>query len=209
MNILLIDDNHEFRNLIKTQLPYNVYTATDIKEALLLSAKVDIILLDVHLTEGDSYLSIMKLKNHFKALVLAISSDEHKESKLKMLKAGACDYIEKPLDLELLTLKLNNLIVDTKFNFSDISLNYDTFMLNEQIKLTKNETLILKLLITENKLVTKKDILRNLWNYEVFAEENAINMTISRLRKKISIVSTKVIIKSIRNQGYLIQEIHD
>lgn len=206
MNILLIDDNLEFRNLMKESLEYNVITKATINEALLVTDKIDIILLDLHLENEDSYVSISKLKNTFNSLIIAISSDDLKESKLKMLKAGACDYIKKPIDIDILTLKLSNLVSETKYHFLDITLDYDTFMLNDQIKLTKNETLILKLLISKNEVVSKKDILRNLWNYDVFNEENAINMNVSRLRKKIAKVSSAVEIKSIRNQGYIIKE---
>lgn len=209
MNILLIDDNRDFRHLIQNNLQHQVYTASSIETALECSAKIDIILLDFHLEHAESYLGINKLKTHFNALIIAISSDDQRDSKLKMLKAGASDYISKPIDLELLSIKLNNLIVESKYTFGDITLDYDTFLLNDKIKLTKNETLILKLLISSSQIVTKKEILRNLWNYDVFAEENAINMNISRIRKKIKLVSSTVEIKSIRNQGYIIQEQDD
>ncbi len=206
MKLLLIDDNQKFGELLKFKFEtrYEIYHVLTIKQAIDSSFNPDLILLDVNLGDDKSYNYVQVLASKFKVPLLAISSEVERSTKFLMFENGVVDYIEKPVDFELLTLKLDNMVKvnNSELTYKKLVLNIDSLLLNNQIKLSKNEFIILKFFMTHSdQIISRKQLLRLLWENETFVEDSALNTLISRLRKKISSVDSQLEIKTIRNQG--------
>lgn len=206
MKILLIDDNQQFGDLLKFKFTNDTYVAhyKTIEDAINSNFRPDVLLLDVNLGTEKAYNFMTPLVNKYDVPILAISSELERTTKFMMFETGVVDYIEKPVDFEILKLKLDNLVAVNShiIIFANLNLNSDNLTINNDIKLSKNEFIILKhFMINSEKIIGKRELLRLLWENEAFVEETALNTLISRLRKKITEVGQSVEIKSIRNQG--------
>ncbi len=206
MRIFLIDDNQCFGDLLKQKFEknYEVYHYTGINEALESDVKPDIVILDVNLDEERGYNYTSVLLEKFNVAIIAVSSDIERTTKYLMFKSGIIDYIEKPIDFELLKMKIQNILTMNKSRiiYGDLQLDIDSLMINKTIKLSKNEFIVLKYFMDNSEnIIPKRDLLRLLWENDTFVEDTALNTLISRLRKKINLVSEKIEIKTIRNQG--------
>ncbi len=206
MKLLLIDDNQKFGELLKIKFEekYEVYHALTINQAINCSFTPNLILLDVNLGDDKSYNYVQVLSTKFNVPLLAISSELERTTKFLMFENGAVDYIEKPIDFELLSLKLENLVKVniTEITYQNLILNIDSLVLNDEIKLSKKEFIILKYFMTHNdQIISRKQLLRLLWENETFVEDSALNTLISRLRKKITSIDSHLEIKTVRNQG--------
>lgn len=206
MKLLLIDDNQTFGELLrfKFESKYEIYHALTIKQAVESNFTPDLILLDVNLDGDKSYNYVQVLSSKFNVPLLAISSELERSTKFLMFENGVVDYIEKPVDFELLTLKLDNMVKvsSAELTYQKLILNIDSLLLNNEIKLSKNEFIILKYFMAHSdQIISRKQLLRLLWENETFVEDSALNTLISRLRKKITSVDSQLEIKTIRNQG--------
>lgn len=206
MKILLIDDNQKFGKIIQGKFAQSdqVQHCVSIEAAINSSFSPEIILLDVNLGDQRAQDYLHVLNSLFPVPIIAISSDIERATKYQMFAGGVVDYIEKPIDYELLKLKIDNLkaLNKVEIKFNELTLNTNNLMLNAQVKLSKNEFIILKYFMQNSEeLITKKSLLRLLWENETFVEETALNTLISRLRKKINLVDNNIEIISIRNQG--------
>ena len=94
--------------------------------------------------------------------------------------------------------------------YGDVSLNLDdtTATANgNRIELTKNEFLILKILIeNSNKVVSREEIMERLWGNDEFVDGNTLTVNMTRLRKKIEAAGVKDYIVTKRGMGYIIGE---
>lgn len=206
MNLLLIDDNQKFGDILKFKFDnsYTIHHDLTIEAALTSSFTPDVVLLDVNLGDERAYNYLGLLLNKYNVPIIGISSDIERTTKFQMFESGVVDYIEKPIDFEILKMKIDNLLslAKTDITFNKLVLNTDSLSLNKQIKLSKNEFIIIKyFMLNSEQVITKKELLRLLWENETFVEDTALNTMISRLRKKIFTVDPDVEIKSIRNQG--------
>lgn len=206
VKVLLIDDNQKFGNLLveKFTKKFEIEHKLTIEAAINCSFVPDVLLLDVNLGDKHAYNYISLINKTFNVPIIAISSELERQTKYLMFENGVVDYIEKPIDFELLQMKLNNLNIlnHNELIFNQLSLNTNNLMLNKQIKLTKNEFIVLKhLILNSEELVSRKTLLRLLWENETFIEDTALNNLLSRLRKKIDVLELNLQIKTIRNKG--------
>lgn len=206
MKLLLIDDNQKFGELLKFKFEgnYEVYHAVLIDNAIASNFSPDLILLDVNLGDEPGYNFIQLLISKYSVPILGISSEVERTTKYLMFENGVVDYIEKPIDFELLKMKLDNLVSinSIELTFNNLVLNTDSLTINNQVNLSKNEFIILKYFMNNSEtIVSKKVLLRLLWENETYVEDSALNTLISRLRKKVDVCDPAVEIKAIRNQG--------
>lgn len=212
MKILIIDDNQKFTKVLKDNLDseYEMYILNDYEQAneILQKKNFDIILLDVHLGRIDAREIITHIKRLNRGHIIAITSDEKRETALQMYQFGVVDYIVKPIDYDILKLKLANLEMSNTniLKYKDLELNLQNFVLNDDVTLSKNEMIVLQYFLKHpGELITKKQLLKVLWNNDQFVEEAALNMLLSRIRKKIQMCDTKVTIDTMRAKGLVLR----
>lgn len=208
MKLLLIDDNYQFGQLLKDKLrhSFDIDSYTSINQAVDSDFIPDLILLDVNLGDAKAYNYVTMIKEHYDVPIVAISSELVRDTKLLMFEFGVIDYIEKPIDFELLKMKLDNLLAinPNQITYNQLVLDTNNLILNKQVKLSKNEFIILKYMMVNNQVVIeRKQLLRMLWENEAYVEDTALNTMLSRLRKKVNQIDPAVEIKTIRNQGVM------
>ena len=214
--ILIIEDDKDINEMLQVMLKnngYNVLFAYSGTEGLLVhNAKVDLIILDLMLPgkSGDEIIKDLKKIKDVPVIVTSAISDISK--KLDLFNLGADDYVTKPFNNdELLArikvhLKNKNNQQDDIIKINEIELdskNYKVTCNNTEIPLSKIEFAILKLLMqNNNQVVTKSIIFDTVWDTMDSADENSLNVHISKIRNKLKKVSNKDYIETIWSIGY-------
>jgi two-component system alkaline phosphatase synthesis response regulator PhoP len=202
--ILLVEDEENLRSTIALNLElegYDVQCAVNGKEALQLFKyhRFDIVVLDIMLPEinGLDVCREMRKENR-NVFILFLSARSMGSERIEGLKAGADDYLSKPFNLEELLLRIEILLkrkpqIAGSNNVNSITINgrninFDTYQFttnNGHIEsLSKKETLLLKLLIEKkNQVVSRDEILEQVWGYETFPTGRTIDNFILAFRK--------------------------
>lgn len=223
--VLLIEDEKSLRLLIKMNLElegYEVDQAQNGKEALRMfeNAYYDIAVLDLMLPKvsGIKVLEAIRVKNTTLPIIITSAKDTSSD-RINGLKHGADDYLTKPFEIEELILRMQKLIDRTQapvtaeletVNFGNNWINFKTQMAfngEEEFELSIKECLIMKYLISKkNEVVSRQDILKNVWGYDVFPTTRTVDNFISVLRKYFEKeIKSPQHIKSVRGVGYKFQ----
>lgn len=215
--ILIVEDDRNINEMLQELLKqkgFNVEFAYSGTEAILVHNKnVDLIILDLMLPgkNGDEVISELKNKNNVPIIIISAISDI--EKKLNLFKFGAVDYVTKPFNNEELIARINvhlNKNGEANSNFielNDIKLdlnNYKGFCNNVDIKLTKTEFNLLRILMeNKNRVVTKSILFDGVWDDLNSADENTLNVHISNVRNKLKKINpNKEYIETIWSIGY-------
>lgn len=209
--ILVVDDDRMICNVITeygTRLGYNVTSITDSLNCLQLlrEENFDLIILDVAMPNLNGFELYSKIKGQHSTPVLFLSAKAHPSDRITGLKLGAEDYVVKPFSLEELYIKINKIITrstnfelvidDFEFNLLEMVVKYK----QQQLKLTKKEYKLLMYLVkNKGKIVSRDEIMREVWNLDYFLDTSIVNSHIKTLRKQFD----QNIIKTVRGQGYM------
>lgn len=212
--ILIIDDDVNIGNMLEEVLiknGYQVARAYSGTEALLsLSTfKPDLVLLDLMLPGLSGEEVLPKIQG---IPVIIISAKLDVDNKVNLLLGGAVDYVTKPFEVkELLariTVALRNVSMpkNTVLTFDDLRLDtmtHDVFIGEKEVKLTRTEYAILKLLMqNSNQVVTKSVLLDSISMDTPDCTENSLKIHIFNLRKKLSEITDKEYIDSVWGIGF-------
>ncbi|MBX4265026.1 response regulator transcription factor [Clostridium estertheticum] len=179
--------------------------------------KPELILMDINLPGNDGFYWCEKIRALSKAPLIFISARNSDMDIVVATNMGGDDYLVKPFSIEVLLAKVKGMLRRTYsynegdtniLSFGELIFNADNGMIacKEKIEeLTHNEMEILKTLLrNQGKIVSRERIMRTLWNDERFIDDNTLTVNITRLRKKLSAIGYENIIKTIRNEGYII-----
>lgn len=214
-NILIIDDDIHIGNLIEEALNkegYRAFRAYSGTEALLFLSKTkpDLILLDLMLPGLSGEEVLPQIKG---IPVIVISAKVDVDNKVQMLFGGAVDYITKPFQIKELLARIAVQFRSIDMVSSASVLEYDGITLdtvtriaaieNEEIKLTRTEYAILKLLMqNQNQIVTKSLLLDRISVDTPDCTESSLKMHISNLRRKLREADKKDHIEAIWGIGF-------
>ncbi len=202
--ILLVEDEEHLLEAIKLNLEledYHVTTATDGKKALkyIKEERFNLVILDVMLPEIDGFQVCETIRLENSTLpILFLTAKNSTEDRVMGLKKGADDYLVKPFNLEELILRVgilvrrsfanNQSLSPTIYTINNNVINFDNYLytdnLGTEIKLTRKETMLLKLLIErKNNVISREQILETVWNYDVYPSTRTIDNFILVFRK--------------------------
>lgn len=198
--ILIIEDDkdiNEMLNQLLTTNGYEVISAYSGTEGILLHDRdVNLIILDLMLPgkNGEEIINELQKKKLVPILITTAISDISK--KLDLFKLGADDYITKPFNNDELLARIkvhlrknNDNSNSNILSFKDILLNLDNYTIkchNKNVILPKTEFELLKNLIEKpNQVHTKSNLIERVWNNEDSADDNTLNVHISRIRNKL------------------------
>jgi len=203
--ILLVEDEENLRNTIHLNLEMEGYNITDARDGKIAyetfrSAYFDLIILDVMLPEMDGYTLCQKIRlENSQVPIIFLTAKGASDERVQGLKMGADDYLSKPFNLEELLLRVSNLvkrkiqnpesrIQNHLYKFKGNEINFLTFEIksrNEKKQtISKREIQLLKLLIErKNEVVSREDILRTVWEYDVYPSTRTIDNYIVSFRK--------------------------
>ena len=222
MKVLLAEDDRDFGNILSQYLTmsgFEVDLATDGQKAWdrFNSNKPDICVLDVMMPEMDGFTLAEKIRALSPSMpFIFLTAKSMKEDIIKGLKLGADDYITKPFDPEALVLRINNILrrvyssVNDDYKISSTLLKYNTLELicaGNKEKLTLKEAQLLRfLIINKNKMMTREDILTEIWGEDDYFLGRSMDVFISRLRKYLT-PDSGLDIRTVRGAGFILEEI--
>lgn len=216
--ILIIEDDTDINEMLKQLLTlngYEVISAYSGTEGLLLhNATVDLILLDLMLPgkNGDEIIDDLQEKKLVPIIVMTAIHDI--EKKLDLFDMGADDYITKPFHndelLARIRVHLRKFIPKQegkKYSFKDIELNAEDLTIqcnHHSVILPKIEfELLLALMENPNIVHTKTALIERVWNGEDSADDNTLNVHISRIRLQLKKANPKeAYIETVWKIGY-------
>lgn len=170
--------------------------------------KPDLILLDINLPGMSGWEICKKLKALSQVPIIMVTARDSEFDEIKGLELGADDYITKPFTPKLLIIKLKKLFKlsnDTFFKIGDITFDFNTFKLDtpeESNILPRREAQLLEFFLrNQNIIFSRETLLNEVWGFEFFGDERAVDTIVKRLRKKLG--SCDNYIKSVRGVGYV------
>lgn len=199
--ILIIEDEFNIRNMLNDLLKTNNYetvTASNAEEALQNHSKsVDLILLDLMLPKTSGKEIIKNLKEINSCPIIIVSAISDVDMKVNVFDLGADDYITKPFQgkelLARIKLAMRHSGNEKIIEYKDIKLDTEKYAATcngKDIDFTKTEFEILKLLIlNKGQIVTKSILFDDVWGTKDSADENTLNVHISKIRNKLKIAN--------------------
>ncbi|MBQ9318375.1 MAG: response regulator transcription factor [Bacilli bacterium] len=222
MKVLIIEDEYSLADAIRESLEKEHLDVTIVTNGLdgedeALTGLYDLILLDIMLPKKNGFEILETLKEEkIKTPIIILTAKSEMDDKLNGLENGADDYITKPFHMkELLArvkiiLKRNSNLEDTNtLTYGDLMLDLSTGKLkckeNEVAINGKELNLIEILLINKEQIVEKEVLTDKIWGYDSDAEYNSVEVYVSFLRKKISLLKSSVKISTVRGIGYKLE----
>lgn len=219
MRILVVEDEHKIANSIKKGLEQESFAVDVAYDGLdgfdLASTEgYDVIVLDLMLPGLNGIDFCKKLRNeenvHTPILILTAKGDV--SDKVEGLNSGADDYLAKPFSFTELLARIRALtrrpkeVLDPVLTAGPLSLNPQTFEVKLEgkiVNLSKKEFSLLEYMIrNKDKVLTKDQIIGNVWNYDADILPNTVEVYIGYLRNKIGKGKGENLIKTLRGFGY-------
>ncbi len=214
--ILIIEDEEIIRSELKTLLEnsgYEVLTLEkfDNTKEYIKNIKADLILLDINLPNINGEILLKEIRKESNVPVIMVTSRAGEVDEVLSISYGADDYITKPYNPTILLLRIQNIFKRMENNRDDLF--YDDIVVNpkkgilekngKMLELTKNEMIIFTYLLSNRgRIVTRDDLMTDLWNNNEFINDNALTVNISRLRSKLQDFGLENKIETRKGQGY-------
>ena len=216
VTIMIVEDNEHTRLLTEARLRkfYNVVVCENGKKAfdVFYERQIDLIVADIMMPEMDGYELVKALRDDKQEVpVIFLTAKSTFEDKRKGFDLGVDDYVTKPIDYEELLLRIKALL--RRANISNkMKICIDKFEMDENdysviydgkfIELTKKEfELLFKLLSYPNRVMTKMQLLEDIWGYESNSSEDTIKTHINKIRNKIGNIDEFTIV-AVKGLGY-------
>ena len=203
--IFLVEDDETIAKLVRRHLEkwdYDVHVVQKFDAVMSEFAAFDpqLVLMDIGLPFYNGYHWCTEIRRVSKVPVVFLSS--------------ADDFIAKPFDLDVLTVKIqaiirrcydfgaNNSVLEhngAMLNISDATITYD----DKRLELTKNELKILQTLFdNKERIVSRSLLMEKLWESDAYVDENTLSVNVNRLRKKLDSIGLESFIVTKKGLGY-------
>lgn len=218
--ILIIEDDKDINNMLCKLLTYNNYNIVSAfsgtEGVLQHSDNIDLILLDLMLPgkNGEEIISELQAKHNVPIIVMSAIDEINK--KLTLFNLGADDYVTKPFNNDELLARIkvqlrNKNINDNKIlTFKDIKLDIKNYLVicnNQSLNFSKIEFDLLRVLIENcDQVLTKSILFDRVWPDENSADDNTLNVHISKIRNKLKEVSDTEYIETVWSIGYKMKQ---
>ena len=205
MNILIVEDDTALNNGIALSLNTdNTIQAFCIEDAKSkLDTSVDLVILDINLPDGSGIDLCREIRKTSNVPIIFLTANDMEIDIVTGLESGADDYITKPFSLAVLRARINAVVRrrqsdGNKFEEGDFSFDFDNMLFyadNVPVELSKTEQRLLKLLVSNRGVTLSRDMLIDrVWTDGAeFVEENALSVTVKRLRKKLPGIPLKTV----------------
>ena len=217
--IFLVEDDETIAKMVKNHLEkwdYEVRIAQKFDRIMAEFADYEpqLVLMDIGLPFYNGYHWCTQIRKVSNVPVVFLSSAADNMNIVMAVTMGADDFIAKPFDMHVLTVKIqailrrsydfagNSSVLEHKgamLNISEAELSYE----GESLELTKNELKILQTLF-ENKasIVTRDTLMTKLWESDTYVDENTLSVNVNRLRKKLASIGLSDFIITKKGIGY-------
>lgn len=218
--ILLIEDDRGISRILQLELQhqgYSVDPAYTGVEGLKKSREsfYNLILLDLMLPEMSGEEVCKKIRETSAVPIVVVTAKDKIFSKVNLLDIGADDYITKPFEMEELYARMRVALRNKKDHKNEECISYDNIKLNQktaqvfkgdiEIEVTKKEFQLLEyLLLNKEIVITREQILNNVWGYDYDGVEKIVDVYIKAIREKVDV--EKEVIQAVRGVGYVIRK---
>ena len=213
---MIVEDEKSIRDELKTLLEtsgYKVILLERFDNTLedILKSKFDLLLLDINLPKMNGETLLKEFRKQSNIPVIMVTSRVGETDEVLSMSYGADDYITKPYNPTILLLRISNIfkIIEKSIDFltyDDIKVYQGKGILmkgEEILDLTKNEMIIFSYLLNNrSNIVTRDELMTELWNNEEYINENALTVNISRLRAKLESFGIENAIETRKGLGY-------
>lgn len=223
MRILLIEDEAEIIRFVKLELEHEGYSVTAAADGrigldLALSECFDLILLDVMLPELNGIEVLRRIRREKHTPIIMLTARDTIVDKVTGLDTGANDYITKPFHIEELLARIRACLRTSSQEEEDASvlkigdLTLDTaqrlvLRADKTIVLTKTQYDLLEYLVRNRNIVlTREQILNEVWGYDYLGDSNVVDVYIRYVRIRIGDTNANRLIETVRGVGYVIRE---
>jgi len=222
--ILLVEDEENLAVGLEynlTEEGYDVKWAKNGKEAVNFyeSEKFELVILDIMLPYINGFEIAERIRNSDPRMpILMLTAKTESADRIKGLEKGADDYLTKPFHLDELLLRVKGMLKRKSwytsasekqpvYRFGNNEINFENLKCicdKEKIRLTPQEAMVLKYFVErKGEIVTRKELLENVWHLNPDIETRTVDIFIARLRKYFEPdPSNPVYFKSIRGAGY-------
>lgn len=215
---MIVEDDLSICNELSKLLENNNYETIvlkNFKNALneILETSPNLILLDINMSYINGEALLQELRKKANIPVIMVTSINSETDEALSISYGADDYITKPYNPNILLLRIGAVLKRTNFesnvlSYKDLKINIQKGIIKKddvEIILTKNEMIIFCYLLNhQNKIVTRDELMTDLWNNEEFINDNALTVNISRLRAKLKSVGYEDAIDTRKGMGYIL-----
>ena len=217
--ILIVEDDTSISEELKNLLDnagYNGVILKDFENSYeeIKRENPDLILLDINIPKLNGEMLLQKIRKESNVPIIMVTSKNTETDEVLSLSYGANDYITKPYNPTILLLRINNLFkrIENKndiLTYNDLTVDPKKGIIKsdkEELILTKNEMIIFTfLLANRGNIVTRDDLMTDLWNNDSYINDNALNVNISRLRTKLNDFGYEDAIETRKGQGYILK----
>ena len=218
--ILVVDDEPSIVDAVGTALRYegfDVQDATTGRDALasVTRAEPDLIVLDWMLPDLDGIEVARRLRERgYKSAILFLTAKDAVQNKVDALRGGGDDYVTKPFSLAELVARVQAVLRRTTPDRPSEVLRYHDLTLDEarhevsrgdrRIELTATEFNLLRyFMLNPRRVLSKGQILQNVWRYDFGGNSNVVETYVSYLRRKLDAVGPPLI-RTVRQAGYML-----
>lgn len=218
INILIVEDEKEIREGVSeylSEVGYNVISAEDGMQAIELfkNSKIDLVILDIMLPKANGFVVLNKIRQESNVPVIMLTAMSDDYTQIMSFDEKADDYITKPFSIIVLHKRIEALLrrgvkvsENKKWFYGDIEIDFEGYSARkngENIDLKPKEIKLIELLLKyEGKVLTRAQILDNLWRIEEAPNDRVIDVYIKNIRKKL-LLDCIVTVKGI---GYKFEE---
>ena len=214
MKIMIVEDEKEILIELSNLLENSGYEVDVIKDFSfarqeILNSKADLVLLDINIPVINGELLLKEIRKESNVPIIMLTSRVNEVDEVLSMSYGADDYITKPYNPTILLLRIQNIFkrMDREYLvYDDIKVNYEKGTLSKKdkvVELTKNEMIIfIYLLKKREKIVSRDELMTELWDNDEYINDNALTVNISRLRSKLESFGLKDPIETKKKVGY-------
>lgn len=221
--ICIIEDDSDLANIVSehlTRYDFEVFICDDFKNVngFIEDCNPNLVLLDINIPYYDGFYWCGEIRKISKVPIIFTSARTEDYDQVRAIMSGGDDYITKPFSYDLLLAKINSQLRRTYGEYAnnesrsdcgDCTFNKSRFTLicrDKQVDLAKNEAILIGVLFDNYpNVVDREKILSEIWDSDLFVEENTLNVTVSRVRKKLTVLNSKLKVVTVRGMGYKVE----
>lgn len=218
--LLIVEDEEKIRKELGAALEKKGYSCTLIDTfedvaGQIEDAAPDLVLLDLNLPVQDGFTVCREVRSRMDVPIIVVTSSDSDMDELMSLNLGADDFITKPYNMHILQAHIATVLHRAYGRKQSMLLSHKGLVLDllkgrisyrgKEADLTKNELGILRLLMEHaGCIISRNDIICQLWEMEEFVEESTLNVNINRLRKKLAELGLDDYLVTKRGMGYMV-----
>lgn len=218
--ILIVEDDLTIQTQLKTLLSgngYEVFTVTNFSQIMeqIQEFAPHLVLLDIKLPENNGFEICAQIRTFSDMPIVFVTSSNTDMDELNSIMLGGDAFITKPYNIAILLAKISALLKRTYFSsqteiftWNGAVLHLESSMIEyngQKAELTKNELKILYYLFKNaGKICSRNDIVDFLWDNQLYVDDNALSVNITRIRDKLAAIGLIDFIKTKHRQGYIL-----